>query len=519
MDRKRKAKLQQQKLGVSLLPRACTKSPYTEDELSALFYFMREQPVPNELIERILCTKKWELPLYELLFDVEVIEGVTEFGEATGTKFRRLVPGKIRSYLKMIGEKIGRLNQIQGQFLNSWGLSWEDSKNVSDEIFMKMKEQIVSFQGYITLDMVERFISKESEKKEMISERELEPNFKLAVEIFDKLMDANIVKRYEDLKEELEESTCHLVYSEFLNQFKFLPVENLKKIVAMEYKPNSTVAQWFQELQKQELLKFVPYLCEKEDKNILIVLDYNEYMIWKAYSGEFTVSFKDMNCEQYSVNNEMSANLQKYIKIILQNHIGENVGDTKLLQILFYMRFVNWGAHSRTFQDKLFQDTELLNELVAILGKHTVDFKQYEFKFDDFITFMKKEERTFQDLIEVDKVDAFRVPAYDANFDLCRIAIYNSLNIVMEHTSENGGSKRMKFNLEPLLEQMDWLTEEEKQFLLTSKAVRNTIILFLLNIRGVAVTQANVYPRKEFFNLPKLNIELPVICGLNDLTE
>ncbi len=511
-------------LGLERMPSLDKQAEYSPDEYMALFYLAENQSVPDDLKEKILFVKRWELPLYRLLFDEETLVGRDDYFGPTDTIVFSLVPITSRSYIKMTWTEEPKLKQLQEKFLESWGLSYCNRIIVSSDILEKMKKQVVNFRGYITLNVVESFMSEDREEKSILTEDALSFNFHLANKIFYKLEKSNIVKsyRYEDrnvwencYKEDIEEEdTGSFMRDYVVGRLGYLPVENLKKILEIDYEENITLRQWFFEIQKQGLLEFTPYVCMARHTCILLVLDYHEQIRWDCDSWSLYISFSDFS---HVVDNDINVNLQGFLKRLLDNHFRSDIGHTELFQILFYMCISNVGVHSRAFYDKLLGgSTEQLDEMVSILGKYSLDLKKFNVKFEQFLSFMKKEERTFQVLLEEEEVEAFRVPAYDSEEDLCRFAIYNSLKIVMEHNTGNG-SDRMEFNLEPLLEQMDWLTEEEKGQVLNNRAVRNTIILFLLTVRGVVMDNANVYIKKAFPTLPKFYERLPVICGLNDL--
>lgn len=511
-------------LGLERMPNLDKQAEYSQDEYMALFYLVENQPVPDDLKEKILFVKRWELPLYRLLFDEETLVGRDDYFEPTDTIIFSLMPITSRSYIKMAWTEEPKLKQLQEKFLKSWGLSYCNRVIVSSDILEKMKKQVVNFRGYITLDVVESFMSEDREEKSILTKEGLAFNFKLANIIFSKLAKANIVKsyRYEDenvwencYKEDIEEEdTARFMHDYVVGSLGYLPVENLEKILEMDYEKDITLRQWFFEIQKQGLLEFTPYLCKVWDTCILLVLDYNEQIRWDCDSWSFYISFSGFN---RVVDNDINVKLQGFLKRLLDNHSRNDIEHTELFQILFYMCILNVGVHSRAFYDKLLGGTiKHLDEMVSILSKYSLGLEKFNFQFEKFSSFMKKEERTFQVLLQEEKVEAFRVSAYDSEEDLCRFAIYNSLKIVMEHNTGKG-SDRMEFNLEPLLEQMDWLTEEEKEQMLNNRAVRNTIILFLLTVRGVVMDNVNVHIKKAFPTLPKFCEPLPVICGLNDL--
>ncbi len=554
-DMVRNLRMRQEELGLQVFPKLNSEIQYTEDESLAIYYLLSNKPVPDEVKEKILSVRKWELPLYKMLFDIEYLKG--RHGVEHTTHF---ISMKFRSYLKIREDEKEKLKQIQEQFLNNWGFSYAESVAIPKEILSEMEEQFVMFKGYMTLDRLEEIVNKKGKKRDIISYRSLSSNDDLLSKIRHKLEDANIIKRKElnndffygyekddynenmtdsfsddsfdddedyldeekqenvvenkNQKKKLEEEDNWFLYQ--TDRLQYLPAENLKKILDMEYTKNITFSQWMQELQKQGLFYFTPYLCKDYEGSIFMVLDYNEHILWDTFPNEFLLTSNGSRCNSISVDNQINVKLQKMIKKLYEKRNYDNIGNTELLQLLFYMCIVNIGIHSRAFHDRLLNHPELLDDLVATLGIETKCFDEFDFKFDKVLSFMKKEERNFESLMDMDNVDTFRVPAYYSNFDLCRVAVYNSLNMVLEHCSDCG-SKRMRFNLEPLLEQMDWLTEQEKQSILTNRTIRNTVFIFLLAVRGITLDTANTYIKKEFPMLPKLNRELSIVCGLNDL--
>ncbi len=565
-DMVRNLKMYQEELGLQVFPELNTKVQYTEDECLAISYLLSNKPVPKELKEKIISAKKWYLPLYKLLFDVEYL------GEKNYCNF---IPLKSCSYLKIREDEKEKLKQLQEEFLKNWGISYAERVEIPKIIFEDMREQFAMFQGYLTLDKLEKIINKKGNRRDIISYENRRDNSDLLYKIRSKLEEANILEKYEcgnypydqedvynqdyddyddDYNEDITTSFCDNVFcldekkqknvtinkkqkkkleeKNSLSQYispeyilDYLPEENLKKILEMEYTKNITFAQWMQELKEQGLLQFTPYLYTTHgydtddalEKNILLVLEYNEQMLWNEYYNEFKLTSDGYHWGSKSVDHRINMKLQKFIKNLYEKRNYDNIGDTKLLQALFYMCIIDVGIQSRAFYDNLLNRPELLDNIVATFGIKTQCFDEFDFEFDKLSSFMKKEERTLESLIAIDDVDGFRIPVYNSyDADFCRIAVCNSLHMVLEHGSDYG-SKRMRFNLEPLLEKMDWLTEEEKQSILTNKAIRNTVFLFLLAMRGVTLDIANTYIKKEFPVLPKFNSELSIVSGLNDL--
>ncbi len=552
-------------------PKRIDRSEWTDDEFEVWYHIMCDRPVPEELKERILSVQHWELPLYKILFDIydemKVREKKRErferdeYGQEIYIKGSDLhhwyfTSMQSRNYLKMQENEKERLKQLQERFLelfdiHSTNLSVQAEKTLQKEIKLhsvkvpvavcnKMEKRKVSFQGYITLDDVEEFIKKEEqefrmEHKMVVTLEDLKANKELILQIANKLVKENVIK---------EKS-----YSFFkvLQTLIFVPATNLRKILEVNCEGCKTFSKWIQEMKKRGMLQFFPYIYEcRCSMYSRIVLSYDKFLnicdgdyagicctdvfilpkIFEEYEADDEYSMKDaMECLKRTEG-------YNYTKTSLwfRNLCEEKMKKTRLSQAMYYMWLMNIGNISTEFQGMMRkkEGRELFDYFVHSSAKKEM-FQTFNVTFDTLNEFISKKFYLFWDcsefcILEKEKEvgdikdkDCFRVPAVDNEYDLCRVVVYSSLKIAIEH--ESGQREVITLDLEPLLEQISFLEEKEKQEILTNKGIKFLVIIFGLNLANVGISYRNVYAMKSLSVMRKWEKGLPEVYNLNDLND
>lgn len=562
-------------------PKKMDRSMWSDDEFEAWYYIMRDKPVPEELKEKILCVQHWEIPLYQILFDVY---DEMQLREAKRERFERDEYGqeiyikgselhhwyftsmRSRNYLKMQSSERERLKQLQERFLKIFDIYFTNfsmqlentfqeeiklhSVKVPVTICNKMEKQKVSFQGYITLDDVETFIQREEqelpmEHKMVVTLEDLKENKELIVQIANKLVKENVIK---------EKSSSFLKVLEIL---EFIPATNLRKILEVNCDGCNTFSKWMQEMKKRELLEFFPYIYERKNCfNPKFILSYDEilkvhsidsvtieygspdglvygwgsmfeeYEKYKKYDEEYHKSYerKSEKFEEYSSYVDIKGS--DFGRDLDEEEIDQSV----LSQVLFYMWVMNTGNISQKFQLMLREKKgkELFDYFVRISAE-SEGFSTFNVTFDDLNQYISKQFYLFWDCSEfcilekekevgdIKEKDCFRVPAIDSDYDLCRVVVYSSLKIVIEQDS--GQRELITLNLEPLLEQIPSLQEKEKQDILNNIDIKMLVVIFGLNLANVSISNRNVYAMKSLSVMRKWEKGLPEVCNLNDLYD
>ncbi len=550
-------------------PQNIDRSMWTDDEFEAWYYIMCDKSVPEELREKILSVQHWELPLYQILFDIydEMEERNKkrerserdEYGQeiyVEGSKLHHwyLTSMKSRSYLKMHENEKERLKQLQERFLAIFGiystnLSIQTQKIFHDEIELhsvkvpvmicnKMEKKKISFQGYITLDDVEHFIQKEEqelrmEHKMVVTFEDLKENKDLIVQIANKLVKENVIQ---------EKSS---EFFKVLRTLKFVPVTNLRKILGVNLEGYQTFSKWLQEMKKRELLQFSPYIHERGcPLGSEIVLSYDTFFSILSDGDYAGICYANTDgflspaiFEEYKVYDESSSYLKSsegyyYTRTSYWfiNLCEEKMKKTRLSQAIYYMWLMNIGNISMEFQAMMRkkEGRELFDYFVHSSAKKEM-FQTFDVTFETLNEFISKKFYLFWDCSEfcilekeeevgdIKDKECFRIPATNNDYDLCRVVVYSSLKVAIEHDS--GQREVIILDLEPLLEQISFLEEKEKQEILTNIGIKILVITFGLNLANIGICHRTVYAMQSLSIMRKWDKELPVVCNLNDLYD
>ena len=554
-------------------PKRMDRSEWTDDEFEAWYHIMCDRPVPEELKERILSVQHWELPLYHILFDIYDEMKVREvkrerferdeYGQEIYIKGSELhhwyfTSMQSRNYLKMQENEKERLKQLQERFLeifniHSTNLSVQAEKTLQEEIKLhsvkvpvavcsKMEKRKVFFQGYITLDDVETFIQKEEqelrmEHKMVVTFEDLKENKELIVQIANKLVKENVIK-------EKSYSFFKVLYT-----LKFIPATNLRKILEVNCEGCKTFSKWMQEMKKRELLLFFPYIYKGNGDEYLIILSYDKSLLSRDNIAKIQYGDPDAwhsrnifkEYEEYNRYSEIKylerfERDEGYYYIDIRRcdwfkHLhGEQTENTLLFQAIYYMCLINVGNISTEFQAMLRkkEGKELLDYFVHISAKKEM-FPTFNVTFDDLNQYISKQFYLFWDcpefcILEKEKEvgdikdkDCFRIPALNDDYDLCRVVVYSSLKIAIEH--DDSQREVITLNLEPLLEQISSLDEKEKQEILTNIDIKILVIIFGLNLANIGISNRNVYAMQSLSMMRKWEKGLPEVYNLNDLYD
>ncbi len=361
--------------------------------------------------------------------------------------------------------------------------------------------------GELVPDELKREILASKESKDVVTRR------LMAEDIFNKLVEANIVNKNAE--------TFDSIHNDVVKKLKFLPKENLNKLLSVSYKQNSTVSEWFQEMRKQGVFDFEPYLYKEEDV-FFIVLAYDQYMSWSKEKKLQLVSTNGViSTDRDDVNN----GIYDFIETMLRRMVGET--STELLQLLFYMSILNTGVFSRKFRDALLNGNENSSsslgkdKIAKTLGEADL-FSDFSFKFYDFVPYLMRYpagDSYKHKYSDTEQWTWFRVPADNLDYDFCRIGIGSSLQTIMEYrNTENGNQELVRVNFEPALNKLDCLSTEEKEKILRDSNIGCAVVIFTLSLRQIIITKTDVYSiaPTESKLLSKSLKNLPI---LHDATE
>ena len=336
----------------------------------------------------------------------------------------------------------------------------------------------------------------------------------MAEDVFNKLVEANIVNKDVEIFE--------AIHTDVVKKLKFLPVENLKKLLSASYKQNSTLPQWFQKMRKEGMFDFKPYFYKENDEYV-IVLAYDQYMTW---SDEKNLQLVSTNGAISTDRDDMNDKMYDFIETMVWD-MPERT-NTELFQILFYISITNTGVISKAFRNMLSKTDGFLDEFAKSSGE-THLFDDFTFKFYDLVPYLNR--HYAKNVYEYSDTKTenwiwFRVPADDSDYDFCRIGIGSSLKTIMEyvHTNKEGNNQEedshqvIRVDFEPALNKLSYLSREEKEKILSDSNIGRAVVTFTLSLQNINITKTDVYstaPTKTKL-LSKSSENLPI---LHDATE
>ena len=344
----------------------------------------------------------------------------------------------------------------------------------------------------------------------VLNEKDVAVQCFVAEEVFNKLVEANIVNKNAE--------AFQVIHNDVIKKLKFLPAENLKKLLSAFYKPNSTLSEWFQEMKKQGFFDFMPYLYKERDV-IFFVLAYDKYMTWsKEKKFQLVSTDHVISTDRDSMNDKVYHLMERMLEKISK----EDDDSTKLLQLLFYMSITNTGVISKVFRNMLSKTNGLLDKFAKLSGEAHL-FYNFNFKFFDFVPYLERYrvEDTFR-YSDIKKGNWiwFRVPADNLNYDFCRIGIGSSLKTIMEYRHKDTGNHELiRVDFESAFNKLYCLSTEEKEKILSDSDIGRAVVTFTLSLHNINITKTDVYSTAptETKLLSKSLENLPILYDSTEL--